>query len=182
MSYAVFRTAGKQFRAEKGVTMKVPQLEGEPGAKVTFDDVLLASDGQKVKAGTPTGKGAKGTAQIVRHGEGGEGITEKGGRFHGSQERRRPQPQRPRFEPAVPGREAVWRAVRPRRQYSGAATRDQVPSGQERAPRYGRHVVRRGGRPGHVRAQEQEALPDKRLPGSGGLKSRKRALLSKEPQ
>src|SRR3990172_5851926 len=212
MSYAVFRTAGKQFRAEKGVTMKVPQLEGEPGAKVTFDDVLLASDGQKVKAGTPTVKGAKVTAQIVRHGKGdkvvvykfrrrenyrrkqghrqgfgdqdyrGEGITENGRHLHGSQERRRLQPQRPRFEPAVPGREAVWRAVRPRRQHSSAATRDQVPSGQERAPRYGRHVVRRGGRPGHVREQEQEALPDKRLPGSGGLKSRKRALLSKEPQ
>ena len=70
MSYAVFRTAGKQFRAEKGVTMKVPTLAGEPGSKVTFDDVLLASDGQKVKAGTPTVKGAKVTAQIVRHGKG----------------------------------------------------------------------------------------------------------------
>ena len=69
MTYAVFRAAGKQFRAEKGVTLKLPTLEGEPGAKVTFDDVLLSSDGEKVKAGTPTVKGAKVTAQIVRHGK-----------------------------------------------------------------------------------------------------------------
>lgn len=70
MTYAVFRAAGKQFRAEKGVTLKLPLLEGEPGTKVTFDDVLLSSDGEKVKAGTPTVKGAKVTAQIVRHGKG----------------------------------------------------------------------------------------------------------------
>lgn len=70
MSYAVFTAAGKQFRAEKGVILKVPTLEGEPGAKVTFDHVLLASDGEKVRAGMPTVKGAKVTAQIVRHGKG----------------------------------------------------------------------------------------------------------------
>lgn len=70
MTYAVFRTAGKQFRAEKGITLKVPTLEGEPGAKVTFEDVLLMGGGDKVKAGTPTVKGAKVTAQIVRHARG----------------------------------------------------------------------------------------------------------------
>lgn len=70
MSYAIFRAAGKQFRAQKGLTLKVPTLEGEPGAKITFEDVLLAGDGEKVKAGQPTVKGAKVTAQIVRHGRG----------------------------------------------------------------------------------------------------------------
>jgi large subunit ribosomal protein L21 len=70
MTYAIFRTAGKQFRAEKGAVLRLPQLEGEPGAKVTFDEVLLASDGTTVKAGTPTVKGAKVTAQIVRQGKG----------------------------------------------------------------------------------------------------------------
>lgn len=67
MAYAVFRVAGKQFRAEKGVTLQVPKLEGEPGSKVTFEDVLLTSDGEKAKAGAPLVKGARVTAQIVRH-------------------------------------------------------------------------------------------------------------------
>jgi large subunit ribosomal protein L21 len=68
MSYAIFRAAGQQFRAAKGKTVLVPKLDGEPGAKVTFDQVLLSSDGKKVKAGQPTVKGAKVVGQIVRHG------------------------------------------------------------------------------------------------------------------
>lgn len=68
MSYAIFKAAGQQFRAEKGVTMKVPTLPGEPGSKVTFDDVLLSSDGEKVRTGQPMVKGAKVVAEIVRHG------------------------------------------------------------------------------------------------------------------
>ena len=70
MSYAIFRAAGQQFRAEKGLTIKIPLLEGEPGSKVTFDDVLLSSDGEKVRAGVPLVKGAKVVAEIVRHGKG----------------------------------------------------------------------------------------------------------------
>jgi large subunit ribosomal protein L21 len=70
MSYAIFKAAGQQFRAEKGATMRVPKLEGEPGAKVTFGEVLLSSDGKKVTAGQPTLKGAKVVGQIVRHGRG----------------------------------------------------------------------------------------------------------------
>lgn len=67
MSYAIFKAAGQQFRAEKGVRLRVPHLDGEPGSKVTFDEVLLASDGKTVKAGQPTVKGAKVTAEIVEH-------------------------------------------------------------------------------------------------------------------
>jgi large subunit ribosomal protein L21 len=66
--YAIFRTAGKQFRAEVGRKVQIPTLAAEPGAKVTFDEVLLGSDGKVVKAGTPVLAGAKVTAEIVRHG------------------------------------------------------------------------------------------------------------------
>ena len=67
--YAIFRTAGKQFRAEPGRKLQIPTLEAEPGAKLTFDEVLLGSDGKQVKAGTPVLKGAKVTAEVVRHGQ-----------------------------------------------------------------------------------------------------------------
>lgn len=68
MSYAIFKAAGQQFRAEKGLTMKVPSIPGEPGSKVTFEEVLLSSDGEKIRAGQPTVKGAKVVAEIVKHG------------------------------------------------------------------------------------------------------------------
>ncbi len=69
MTYAIFATGGRQFRAEPGVTIKVPLLEADPGSKVTFDRVLLASDGEHVHTGQPTVRGAKVTAEVVRHGK-----------------------------------------------------------------------------------------------------------------
>lgn len=69
MTYAIFATGGHQFRAEAGRTLRVPKLVAEPGSKVTFDRVLLASDGKHVEAGKPVLKGAKVTAEVVRHGK-----------------------------------------------------------------------------------------------------------------
>ncbi len=68
--YAIFRTAGKQFRAEPGLKLQIPSLDAEPGAKLTFEEVLLGSDGKRVKAGTPLLPGAKVTAEVVGHGRG----------------------------------------------------------------------------------------------------------------
>ena len=70
MSYAIIKTGGKQFRAEKGVTLRVPTIVGDAGSKIEFKDVLFGSDGKTVKTGTPLLKGAKVTAEIVKHGLG----------------------------------------------------------------------------------------------------------------
>ena len=63
--YAIFRALGKQFRAEKGKTLRLPLMDAEPGTKVTFDDVLLSSDGQTIRAGTPRVAGAKVEAEVI---------------------------------------------------------------------------------------------------------------------
>ena len=63
--YAIFRALGKQFRAEKGKTIRLPLMDAEAGAKITFDEVLLSSDGQTIKAGTPLGSGAKVVAEVI---------------------------------------------------------------------------------------------------------------------
>ncbi len=70
MTYAIFVSGGQQFRAEPGKTIQVPKLAAEPGAKVTFDRVLLTSDGKKVHTGAPVVRGAKVTGEVVRHGKG----------------------------------------------------------------------------------------------------------------
>jgi len=69
MNYAIIRTAGFQFRAEPGKTLKIPTVDAKIGAKITFDEVLLGNDGKKVHAGVPVLKGAKVTAEVVRHGK-----------------------------------------------------------------------------------------------------------------
>ena len=63
--YAIFRALGKQFRAEKGKTIRLPLLDAEAGAKITFDEVLLSSDGQTIRAGTPLVAGAKVEAEVM---------------------------------------------------------------------------------------------------------------------
>ena len=63
--YAIFKALGKQFRAEKGQVLRVPLMDAEPGTKVTFDEVLLSSDGTDIKAGAPTVAGAKVEAEVV---------------------------------------------------------------------------------------------------------------------
>ena len=68
MAYAIIRAAGKQYRVEPGKVVRVQTLAGEAGSKVTFDEVLLSSDGSKVQAGAPLISGAKVTGEIVRHG------------------------------------------------------------------------------------------------------------------
>lgn len=76
--YAVFQTGGKQFRAEPGVRLRIPSLDVEAGETVTFDQVLLAGDGEDdVRVGTPTVKGAAVKAEVVRHGRGDKTIVYK---------------------------------------------------------------------------------------------------------
>lgn len=67
MTYAIFATGGQQFRAEPGLTITVPLLAAEPGAKIVFDHVLFASDGKHLHAGQPKLSHAKVTAEVVRH-------------------------------------------------------------------------------------------------------------------
>ena len=64
--YAIVKTGGKQFRAEKDATLIVEKIYGAPGAKVELDEVLMVCEGDSVKIGSPFVKGAKVRAEIVR--------------------------------------------------------------------------------------------------------------------
>lgn len=70
MTYAIIRTGGKQYRVTPGQTLRVPSMLGDAGTKVTFNEVLLGSDGANVRTGVPTLSGASVTGEIVRHGLG----------------------------------------------------------------------------------------------------------------
>jgi large subunit ribosomal protein L21 len=68
--YAIFKALGKQYRAEKGATLQLPYMEEkQPGDALTFDEVLLTSNGDTIKAGAPTVSGAKVSAEVVGHGK-----------------------------------------------------------------------------------------------------------------
>ncbi len=63
--YAIVDIAGKQFKVEKDAKLFVPRLDAAVGDHVTFDRVLLVSDGKKVSVGTPSVKGYAIKATVV---------------------------------------------------------------------------------------------------------------------
>jgi large subunit ribosomal protein L21 len=67
--YAIIEACGKQYKVSEGDIVFVEKLEVNEGEKVTFDKVLLISDGDKIKVGTPQVKNAKVEATVVEHGK-----------------------------------------------------------------------------------------------------------------
>ena len=67
--YAIFETGGKQYKAENGAVLFVEKLNVAENETVTFDKVLLVSDGDSTKVGTPYVESAKVTAKVVKQGK-----------------------------------------------------------------------------------------------------------------
>ena len=67
MSFAIIKAGGKQFRAEKGATLRVPSLKEKVGSSVELA-VLVASNEGQTNVGAPVLDGAKVTATVVDHG------------------------------------------------------------------------------------------------------------------
>jgi large subunit ribosomal protein L21 len=63
--YAVIKTGGKQYRVQPGDVLVVEKLDGEPGANVSFGDVLMLGDGDAVTLGAPTVAGASVAATLI---------------------------------------------------------------------------------------------------------------------
>ena len=66
--YAIVNISGKQFRAEKGKSLKVPSQSTEVGKKLSYDQVLLTNDNGKVQIGNPFIKNFKVSATVIENG------------------------------------------------------------------------------------------------------------------
>ncbi len=67
--YAVFRTGGKQYRAAKGDILRLEKIEGNEGASVSFDEVLLIGEGSNIKVGNPVLTGSSVSGKVLRQGK-----------------------------------------------------------------------------------------------------------------
>lgn len=63
--YAVLSTGGKQYKVEEGDVLRIEKISGDVGASVSFDKVLMFSDGEKVRVGTPLIDGISISGHIV---------------------------------------------------------------------------------------------------------------------
>lgn len=81
--FAVVATGGKQYRLEKGSRVSIEQIEGERGAEVVLNDVLMIGQEEKVLIGRPFLKGCSVTAKIVEQYRGEKLIIFKKLKRHG---------------------------------------------------------------------------------------------------
>lgn len=69
--YAVIQTGGKQYRVEKGDIIRVEKLADdagesiEAGKTIDFEQVLMISDGDNQKVGSPMLSGAKVKGEVL---------------------------------------------------------------------------------------------------------------------
>jgi large subunit ribosomal protein L21 len=68
--FAVIKTGGKQYKVAANDQITVMLLEGDAGAKVTFDEVLALFDGDTHHVGAPHVVGATVAAEIVEQARG----------------------------------------------------------------------------------------------------------------
>ena len=68
--YAIIESCGRQYKVAEGDVVFFEKLDAEEGKKVTFDNVVLVSDGKKIEVGTPYVKGVKVEGKVVANGKG----------------------------------------------------------------------------------------------------------------
>ncbi len=67
--YAVIVTGGKQYKVSEGDTLFIEKLTAEEGEAVTFDQVLMVGDGDKITVGAPAVEGATVEAKVLKNGK-----------------------------------------------------------------------------------------------------------------
>ena len=86
--FAVIKTGGKQYKVAAENEITVMLLEGEAGARITFDTVLALFDGDTAHVGAPTVEGASVVAEIVEQTRGAKVIAFKKRRRKNSKRKR----------------------------------------------------------------------------------------------
>jgi len=67
--YAVVNSGGKQYKIQQGEILRVEKISGDIGSPVTFDRVLMFSDGENVNIGKPLLDSVSVEGHIVEQGK-----------------------------------------------------------------------------------------------------------------
>jgi large subunit ribosomal protein L21 len=67
--YAVVNSGGKQYKVQQGQVLRVEKIPGDVGNPVTFDRVLMFSDGENVSIGQPSLEDIAVEGHIVEQGK-----------------------------------------------------------------------------------------------------------------
>ena len=65
MSFAIFETGGKQYKASASKIIEIEKLEAEKGKTIQFKNILLLNDDKTTEIGNPTIEGAIVEAKLL---------------------------------------------------------------------------------------------------------------------
>ncbi len=68
--YAIIESCGRQYKVSEGDVVFFEKLDAQEGKAITFDNVVLVSNEDKVEIGVPYVKGAKVEGKVIAHGKG----------------------------------------------------------------------------------------------------------------
>ena len=66
--YAVIKSGGKQYKVAAGEKLRIEQIPTQVGEKISLDQVVMVSQGDKVSIGSPLVNGAVVSATVLGHG------------------------------------------------------------------------------------------------------------------
>ena len=75
--FAIVKDGGHQFRAEAGEIVRLERKDAAEGDEISFDEVLLVSDGEKTTTGAPAVPGARVVGVVEEHVKGEKLIARK---------------------------------------------------------------------------------------------------------
>ena len=67
MSFAIFKTGGKQYKVQTSEILKIEKLELSKDNKIEFNEILAYGDKKNVELGFPLIKGAKIEAELIKN-------------------------------------------------------------------------------------------------------------------
>ena len=67
--YAVFRSGGKQYRAQEGDRIKLEKINADEGSNINFDEVMMLGEGSDVKVGAPFLPKISVVARVIKQGK-----------------------------------------------------------------------------------------------------------------
>jgi large subunit ribosomal protein L21 len=67
--YAVVNSGGKQYKVQQGQVLRIEKIPGDVGNPVTFERVLMFSDGENVSIGQPALEDVAVEGHIVEQGK-----------------------------------------------------------------------------------------------------------------
>ena len=67
MSFAIFKTGGKQYKVRTSEILKIEKIGNLEGKKIEFNEILAYGNKENVELGSPIIKGAKVEAELLKN-------------------------------------------------------------------------------------------------------------------